>query len=239
MRSKFNFKEFLSRNKIYFEIFEKFFLGFMAIVISLTQTIIACEDIDLKKKDAQPILRIATEVSKLKDPDYYDTEILRLFNDGKPVKKSELEIFSFLFLEIQDYKNRKDLSFSIPISDMFAAEFKRQSSTGELYACYTVDNNRIIATLSRSTMDLGTGMTFYSLRRYFFVSIKYDDLNGDHHEVLLDDNGVEVPVEALDKFRIPAKTSFGNRSFSIEEMNEPFIKSLIKNLRYVENPNAQ
>lgn len=225
-------KRFLENNKIYFEIFSMSFLGLMAVIVSFTQWRTSNQEFQLHKNENMPLFKISYELVKTDTSNTYDTEILKVTNEGKTFKKFKKEFFSFYLINIKslDYPT-KETEFFVPVADFFGISYNSGNLSGELFQSFSYGNNTNIANtddfcrnLFRSKRLLATAS------RHVYFKFNFTDISDEKHTVFMDTYGNEIDEE--DYIKTERKMSNSElRLMVMREMTPDFINSIVDKVK--------
>jgi hypothetical protein len=171
---------FLERNKIFFEIFSYVVIGFTGIIFSYFQWKTNEQQIEMHRNEIQPVFRIAFTLYKI-DSEVYNTEALKIYNDGTPIKSFDYEIKTYYHLEYISKNNREE--YYIPIIGFYWTELPKSNSVGILTECYLKNNNAEYARIYKECLSQSHEDEYYSIERFSLIKISYQDIIDEQHVV--------------------------------------------------------
>jgi len=130
----------------------------------------------LQKQEFLPRFKIVTELKKIDNNEVYDTEFLRIINDGYFVNNFECNINTFFRFDKFDKNILKSKSILIPVNGYFAyssGSGNKSNQNGELLVKYEINNNLIFTNLYREVIKASNDDANYSLYNITLVKIKY------------------------------------------------------------------
>lgn len=181
-------RDFFTENKIFFEIFSYIVIGVAGIIFSYFQLKINKQQIEIQKKELQPIFKITYTLYKGERTETYDTEIIEIHNDGKAVKSFDSKIKTFYKIEYSNHKKGLKIEQNIPIAGFYFAQSKAQNSTGLLLQGYYRNNNADYARLYRECIAQTLDGDYYFINRFSLIKIVYVDISDTKYTVYYKNN---------------------------------------------------
>jgi hypothetical protein len=221
-------KKFLTKNKIYFEIFSMIFLGVMALIVSFTQLRTSSLEYELHRAEKMPLFKIDYKLAKIDSTEFYDTEFLQVSNEGGIIKKFECKFNVFYEFTIQPWDNMKhSRTIYVPAWDFYGLTLRSGKLTGELMTAYSRGNNYYISEAERyCNKFLEKTKKFVSVRRTTVLKIDYTNINNEKHTVYLDTQGNEISENEYSQTERHAK-DFQSGPYYMKEFTSRFIDSLV------------
>lgn len=192
-------KEWLERNKIFFDTISATFLAGMALIVSILSIQISSNQLENDKLLNQPLIKISNDFFS-----YYgvenDSRFVIVENEGTPITEFRSKIYTILKIEANKKPFEKSIErqvIHIPIQDYFSAVSLTNNYIG-VQTKYIGINNLSMLENIKTDFDIklkeSYPMTFLSM--IIFMEISYLDYSGNRINkfFIIDDirNGYEI-----------------------------------------------
>ncbi len=209
-------REWLERNKIFFEVFSYLFIGAITVLltcvsINLTQqqTEIQKQQAILIKNERQPIFMVTFPLQKLSNTEKFDTETIEIYNNGNIFKRLDFDIQMFYNLEYKIPKQNINESYYIPIRGYYFAQFRFQSFTGKLVEGFLKNNHLNFIRIYNETIEKSKDETYYFIKKITLTKLYYQDIDNDYDTIYFN-NGSEINKSEYDDIVSLSKKHFEN-----------------------------
>jgi hypothetical protein len=216
-------KNFLISNKIYVEVFSYFFLGIMALVVSITQVAISKSELEIHKNELLPIFRVDYNYLKPDTIEYYDTQVLTISNEGKPIKSFKYDINTYYRFEISTRNSQTEIL--IPVQGFYFARFNTNNSTGKLLEAFGKGNNKIYHQLYLDCMSLTKNDTYVFIDLVSVFKLSYIDINNKKCITYLDNGGHDISEWDYLQITQEKTRKFKDSLYHYYEIDSNFIKT--------------
>ncbi|HEU4554878.1 MAG TPA: hypothetical protein VFS25_18660 [Chitinophaga sp.] len=221
-------KKFLEANKIYFEVFSMAFLGLMAVIVSFTQWRTSSREFELHKYENMPLIKVSYELIKTDTSGTYDTEILRVTNEGKIVKRFNKAFFSFYHFNIKPLdSNGKGKDIYVPVADFFGLTFNSNNLSGKLFESFSYHNNSNIVNAERHCQAFfSTKRLFITVTREVYFKFDFTDISNEKHTIYMDTFGNEITAREYQHTKARVN-SYEPGLVAMRDVNNEFIDNLV------------
>ena len=208
-------------------------VGCATIRISNRQVHIAAEQLALQEKLEQPVFIIKEDYIDTDDDSktYYDTEVIRVYNDGA-IPKSIKCITTEKILRFEIHRDGKHHELLLNIPAFYRIQNRISSLTGEVFTGFFRGNNAeyyeklYVKTLERTNIN-----EHYFISSFTLTHIDYIDKFGNSHSSYFNDNNqiTEEEFKSIYKLSTQYETQFymdiDNLSYDeLMKIAEVFIK---------------
>ena len=175
-------KEWLERNKIYFETISTSLLAVMAIIVSIASIWISQNQLENDKLLNQPLIKVSNEVFSYAGGDN-DSRFLIVENKGTPITEFSSRLYTFIKIEANKKPFEKSIDrqiIYIPINDYFGGTISTNNFKGELTTYIGINNYQLLNNIKtdfKKKFDKDLPMTFFSLIQ--FMEVGFKDYKGD------------------------------------------------------------
>lgn len=196
------FRDFLTRNEIFFKTLATTFLSMAALYVAASQWNTAKEQRALAelqtriaKVNALPQFDVLKHQIVNSETGQYDNNVVRISNNGGPVREFSAETIVLLKTSASrriDPTKRKSLTdpliqtvdMTLPLRGYFSAQSINGTAKGELTTFLGANNNSSFFKLVKSTQErsLEMGWDFFNIKPLIYVHTNYRDLLGDLHD---------------------------------------------------------
>lgn len=226
-------RNWLELNKIFFEISSYVILGLMGIILTTNSNKVAENEFNLHKAENLPLFKVTIEPLYDSTFSKYNTEVLKITNEGQAITQKDIEISVYYILEYDSLGFQKVLK--IPIYDYFFTWFSNNNFTGNLLTTFGVNNNLDYARVYNHFLNRSHNGVFYFFHKITFVRIEYNDIGneiGTKYFKIEPYNGFEISEEEYYDFENSSKEFNGEKSYSvdIEGLQIDSLLSTFKNL---------
>jgi len=225
-------KEWLERNKIYFETISTSLLAVMAIIVSIASIWISQNQLENDKLLNQPLIKVSNEVFSYAGGDN-DSRFLIVENKGTPITEFSSRLYTFIKIEANKKPFNKSINrqtIYIPINDYFGGTISTNNFNGELIKYIGINNYQLLNNIEtdfEKKFDKDLPMTFFSLIQFMEVSFK--DYKGDKIAKLFKIDAVRegFEIEKNEEFTSLLKVWKENSRSYIYTIKSEDIKELI------------
>ena len=178
-------RDFLQRNKIYFEIFSSVLLSFMALIVSINSCQISKQQ--LANEDRLNMPRIKVSHEQLSSKEANDSEKIIVENVGGHAYNYHIEKKVFLSCKYFPLNGGDSKQICLPIQDILDTSFPTNNYTGVIESYYTICTVKYFNELYNQTRDV---KGFLDIQLLKYISISYSDFKDELHEDLFIIDGV-------------------------------------------------
>ena len=208
-----NFRDYLAKNKIFFDTIAATLLTIMALVVSITQGWISSQQnrllniqIITERQQALPQFFVDKRTPINIETGVANDDIIRVYNYGNIAYDVNYERYVFFDIQVgTEYT-------SIPVSGYYSITEIANNATGLAFTFRGNDNNIRRSSLVNQLMDIAESQGTYAefrVRRY--IEISYTDVFG----------GIHIDFYHLPNIGSTEKLSETDRQQVIEEYSEP------------------
>ena len=170
----------LTKYKILFEVFAYIVLGFAGLYVSYNQYRTASLEHDLNVQKSLPLIKIETNLSKSDTASDYDTETLKIINEGESLRRLKYDIKTFYRLIFYSPPSSPK-TFFIPVQGYYVNHFETHNFKGVLTTCYCPGNNRSFGTLYSDVIKSSESNRSYSIEKVTIVQVDFMDISKKWH----------------------------------------------------------
>lgn len=194
---KCKLKIWFGSNKIYFEIFSSFFLGIMAIIVSICSLIISNKQLKNDELLNKPLIKISYEQFTYKEQN--DSEKITIENVGGYAYNYDINKKVFLHCEYTPSNGLPSKTIDLLINDILDTSSPTNNYTGSIGCYYTFANMEYFYKLYNQAINIKKGILFIELHKY--ISISYLDFKEQQHKDLFRIYGVRqgVKIQSTDE----------------------------------------
>jgi hypothetical protein len=201
------FRQFLERNKIFFEIFSLVGLGGMAIILSGAAVYVSSKQATIAEKQTQlthiaqsPFIWVRERLLKNEASGMYEEQTLEVSNEGYRLSGFSSDVSVFFAVSTYDSKQGKIVAY-VPVNGYYTAEYSTGRPTGLLATWKGFKNNSSFYRIYSEMLDRSRGAAdrTYLVDKLVVVRVSYHDYAG----------------QALTEYYIPS--SSGGRRLPDEE----------------------
>lgn len=223
-------KDFLEKNKIYFELTSSIMFGLAALFISLASYNISKEQLNTSKLNNNPHFYIETELHKDEKTKMYTDRIQKIYNAGAPVYN--LNINKYEFIEVKYFGEQQKTIF-VPVNGYYPSQFPTHSPTGLLSTFMGYNNNSIMGELYNLSLEYTKKSDdYFELHFKNIVSISYMGRDEEQNTVYF-----------LDRSRVSKDIVEGminiHENFPLIDFESATVESLIKAAKNLESRTPQ
>lgn len=204
-------RNWLNKNKIFFETIVMVFLTIMSVTVTYTSNEIASNQIDINKMENQPIFHIYTEyVFPDSNEATFTHDQLVISNSGSSLY--EFKYQPYVFLKVEYWDTKPDNIVFIPLEGYYFFSDQARNLTGRLVTIKDFNNdpkeseanwykieqskNELYEMSQKNNMSTRIGVV-----KYIFIS--YKDIYGNYHEeMFLSDQLSTVKINRNDSLKI-------------------------------------
>lgn len=166
-------KKFITKNKIYFEIFTPIIIGLLGIYIAYLQWGINDQLIKLQTIQIQPAFRIEYILHQNAEG-FYNTESFKIHNDGYKIETFDYKINVFYEIE---YKYKENIKKSyIPIDGFYFAQSEKSNLSGVMAEGICENNNAKFHQLHLECIQNCINGDYFFIKRIPLIEIRYTDV---------------------------------------------------------------
>lgn len=202
-------------------------IGLMGIIVSYTQAKIAYSDFKLHKAEQLPVFKIDNDLIKNDSINFFDTEDLKITNEGCVIRDFKYSISAFYSIEIKYLKNSRYYLFAV--NDYYQLSFYTNNMKGELMHAYCPGNNKEFSRFYNDCLNSSKGDTLIDTRKIGFIRLSYTDINDEKHIEYYNSQGLKLTE---DKYNSIFKSVGDNRILKMKDYDLNFINDLKKNKLY-------
>ena len=223
-------KEFLTDNKIFFEIFSTVGLGLMAIIISVLALRASNLQALVASAQVQPLFRIATNYKRDSEAVPYSEQTIDVSNDGFALREFDAEMKSVLKLTKRQGPDERTVLIPTVFTWISSAT---GSSTGLLWTFKQTKN-------WQSYMDLENGLraqstaqepAFRSLELTNLVIVRYVDSINTRKTRMFLANGHPSGREVFEDEAAPILAAHKKKNARVENIENITLLSLLERLK--------
>ncbi|MFA0570904.1 hypothetical protein [Vibrio gallaecicus] len=220
-------KNWLKRNKIYFETIAPVLLSVSAVFVSISSYLLTQKQVELSSLEAQPHFYLKEEYlydETLKRA--YETE-LRIYNSGADIRNFKKNINSII--EVEFYTLTGKLTGYVPLYGYYYGTYRSSEPSGELALIKGHFNNdkyhEVYFAVQSSEFRDKHGTTFLSLKHS--VDISYTNKLGEQQKAYFLDNK-PVPQAEYEAFM----SNFShNNAIDLSELTAETIAKTVESIR--------
>jgi hypothetical protein len=227
-------KQWLNRNKIYFETITSLFLTIMAILLSLFTYLTTVRQAENEELLNQPIIRIDDkQFSYFSSTNTNDSEFLVIENTGIKINSFESEVYTFLKIETENPSSKRAGERMIiykRISDYYGGSTPHKNVVGELVTYINLGSLNDIHEASlkfKEIYDDDFPMTFITLEK--FAMVTFQDFKNKQYKFYYKVDNIynnKINPEAVESL---LKEHDIFNTVSIKHITPEYIKGLILN----------
>ncbi|MCE7044656.1 hypothetical protein [Dyadobacter sp. CY312] len=215
-------RNFLSENKIFFEVIVASLLSFMAVYVSIQANIIAQNQTEIMKEENLPQLEIRMTQEYNEEIKLYDNKAWLFFNRGGRLSDFDTKEYSFLkFIHRPDYD-----TLLIPLHNYIDM---RGVLTGDSEGLvYQVENNH----QGKKEVEIRDSLSsfgFYNIEVY--VAVSYSDIFDDNHVEYFQISPRIIKIKKNEWKKIESHFQNAKDRFTLSNLNAKTIINMRKNLR--------
>jgi hypothetical protein len=185
-------RNWLTKNKVFFEIFSSSLLGFAALFVGYASYQVSEAQLQVSRVATEPLFYIETILFKNTESQKYDEKELRIYNAGAPVYN--ISTRSYTFININLLKSEHSKSVYIPINGYFDMTFSTHAPKELIATLRGHNNNYHAARISKLFLERSEkNQTYIDNKLITITTVSYRNaLNEDHKIAFLDRNIVKI-----------------------------------------------
>jgi hypothetical protein len=196
----------------------------MGLIISNNQLRVSRSEYTLHRFERQPFFRINTELMQTDTTNFYDTEILKISNEGEVIRNFECTPFVFYTFNILNKNNEQSALFVV--NDFYLFKSYTNNLKGDLYRAFTLGNNLEFYNVYIDCLQYSKEGIFIEIQKLVYLKLTYTDIIGEEHIDFYNSNGYVVDEDEIN-LTLEASGN-NNRILNMRDFNIDFIDSLIK-----------
>jgi hypothetical protein len=189
-------KEWLTKNKIYFELLSSVLFGAAALLVAYASYNVSSLQLEVAEQTLEPHFYIEESVLFNPATKYYEKSELYIFNAGSPVGNLSFQVMSFLIVDRE--VNSQNQTVYIPVNGYYFASFNHQTPVGKLVTYRGHLNNKHYGELHAKLLDGKTKKKygFINLNLKHLVKVSFRDHNKKEQQIYFEDKKI-VPKEKI------------------------------------------
>jgi len=217
-------REFLKRNKIFFEIFSSILLSAMALTVSISSYQTTVRQAENEELLNMPLIKIPSEQFSWKGVN--DSEKLTIENVGGYAYNFTTNKKVFLLCKYSPLNGGTPKQIYLPINDILDTSSPANNYTGIIEYYYTFCNMDFFHNLYKQSIDIKEAYIEIYLLKY--VTVTYNDFKEQLHEDLFIIDGVRQGCKIKKDGNIVNLFSKQYPSYRISEITMEQILELLK-----------
>ncbi len=169
-------KEWLEKNKIFFEIISSILFGMAALAISISSCNISNLQLDTSLAAITPHFYIQNVLFMNPETGYYDEEEMYIYNAGNPVYNIDIREYTFIGVH---FFGKHEKEGYIPIYGYYSAQFNEHQPTGKLSTFKGFKNNQHYGNLYKELLNMPKQEVYFEIGIIHLVLITYVDKFGN------------------------------------------------------------